>query len=385
MNTKQIRNLAFYLHRYLGLALGLLLILIGITGSLLVFEREIDPWLVSRQIGTIAPQAEMIKSDRIFKTVQAAYPDWKIDYLSWSGKEKEPLKVATTTPDSKDEAGVYLHGIHTIFVNPYTGEIFGDRAERFSYYRFLLNLHYRLFIPGDTGMYATGITGLLLFVMAITGILLWPGWRNFKAGFKIKWKAHIKRRYFDLHKVTGIITAVFLAITAITGFFICFYDWSVPITHALTFSPQPNDEEETVVVNVDLQTNPTRAKLDVLLQQAIKASPGLLVGEMYVPFSSSDPVEVYSESYDRTVYLDPYRAKVLKIKGSPQQQSLGDRIVNSWLELHFGTFGGLSTRILYVFVGVSPLILFITGFIMYRLRRRPKRLESSDNRELIER
>jgi uncharacterized iron-regulated membrane protein len=178
--------------------------------------------------------------------------------------------------------------------------------------------------------------------------------------------------------------AVFLALTAITGFFLCFYHWSVPITHALTFSPQPASEEETVVVNVDLQTNPTRAKLDVLLQQAIKASPDLLVGEMYVPFSSSDRVEVYRESYDRTVYLDPYRAKVLKIKGSPQQQSLGDRIVISWLKLHFGTFGSLSTRILYVFVGFS-LILFITGFIMYRLRRRRKRLESSDNRELIER
>jgi uncharacterized iron-regulated membrane protein len=59
-------------------------------------------------------------------------------------------------------------------------------------------------------MYATGIAGLLLFVMAITGILLWPGWRNFQAGFKIKWNAHIKRRNFDLHKVTGIIAATFL-------------------------------------------------------------------------------------------------------------------------------------------------------------------------------
>jgi uncharacterized iron-regulated membrane protein len=96
-----------------------------------------------------------------------------------------------------------------------------------------------------------------------------------------------------------------------------------------------------------------------LLQQAIKALPDLQVGEIYVPASSTDPVEVYSKSYAQTVYLDPYTAKVLKIQGSSQEKSLGDRIVNSWILLHFGTFGGLSTRILYVFVGLSPTILLI--------------------------
>jgi hypothetical protein len=30
-------------------------------------------------------------------------------------------------PGSKDEAGVYLHGIHTIFINPDTAKILGDR------------------------------------------------------------------------------------------------------------------------------------------------------------------------------------------------------------------------------------------------------------------
>ncbi|HEY9767506.1 MAG TPA: hypothetical protein V6C71_03230 [Coleofasciculaceae cyanobacterium] len=48
----------------------------------------------------------MINSDRIFKTVQAAYPDWKIDSLSWNGNKKQSLMVEAIAPDSKDEAGV---------------------------------------------------------------------------------------------------------------------------------------------------------------------------------------------------------------------------------------------------------------------------------------
>ncbi|MHC5819834.1 MAG: PepSY domain-containing protein, partial [Nostoc sp.] len=51
---------------------------------------------------------------------------------------------------------------------------------------------------------------------------------------------------------------------------------------------------------------------------------------------------------------------------------LGDRVLNSFAPLHYGTFGGLPTRILYVFVGLAPLILFITGLVMWRDRYRTK-------------
>ncbi|MBW4638302.1 MAG: PepSY domain-containing protein [Gloeocapsa sp. UFS-A4-WI-NPMV-4B04] len=55
-----------------------------------------------------------------------------------------------------------------------------------------------------------------------------------------------------------------------------------------------------------------------------------------------------------------------------RSQGLGDRVLVSFTPLHFGTFGGLPTCILYVFVGLAPLILFITGFVMWRHRYRAK-------------
>jgi uncharacterized iron-regulated membrane protein len=63
---------------------------------------------------------------------------------------------------------------------------------------------------------------------------------------------------------------------------------------------------------------------------------------------------------------------------------LGDRILNATVPLHYGTFGGNVTLILYVFVGLAPTILFITGLIMYRLRRRPQAVKQS-SRELVKR
>ncbi|MEH1845435.1 MAG: PepSY-associated TM helix domain-containing protein [Nostoc sp.] len=53
MKSKSLRNIAFFLHRYLGLVAALVLIIVSLTGSLLVFQREIDEFLVSQQFGQV--------------------------------------------------------------------------------------------------------------------------------------------------------------------------------------------------------------------------------------------------------------------------------------------------------------------------------------------
>jgi uncharacterized iron-regulated membrane protein len=63
-----------------------------------------------------------------------------------------------------------------------------------------------------------------------------------------------------------------------------------------------------------------------------------------------------------------------------RKAALGDRILNAFTPLHFGTFWGLPSRILYVFVGLAPLILFISGFVMwwYRKRKDERLVETSE-------
>jgi uncharacterized iron-regulated membrane protein len=63
----------------------------------------------------------------------------------------------------------------------------------------------------------------------------------------------------------------------------------------------------------------------------------------------------------------PYTGKILQVQDS-RTAKLGDRILHTFTPLHYRTFGGLPTRILYVFVGLAPLILFITGAKMFGLR-----------------
>jgi uncharacterized iron-regulated membrane protein len=80
---------------------------------------------------------------------------------------------------------------------------------------------------------------------------------------------------------------------------------------------------------------------------------------------SQEPIEAERQT---RIYLDRYSGEVLYIKNA-LQSSLGDRILNWFHPLHYGTFWGLPSRILYVFVGLAPLILLITGLNMYRYRK----------------
>ncbi|NJM90406.1 MAG: PepSY domain-containing protein [Hydrococcus sp. RU_2_2] len=373
MGTKRLRDILFFVHRYLGLGFGLILILIGITGSLLVFHHEIEDWLISQRYEIVVPQGQPISVDKAVEIAKSAYPSWQIDELSLPKDNRHPLMLGFVAPDVNPN--LYEHGFYKVLVNPYTGEVMGNFATRFTFYRFLLNLHYRLFLPGEwAGRIVTGITALFLLITAMTGVILWPGWRKLTTGFKIKWNAHIKRLNFDIHKVVGILAAVFLIFTAFTGIYLNFYDWMNPAIYALTASTETESKLPTIS---DPKPGQTPILPSVAIATAQKALPNVQIESIYFVTSKNQPspFEIYGKSGE-IVYLDPYTAQVLKIE-APQQikASLGDRISEFLFTLHFGTFWGIPSRILYIFVGLSPLILFITGLVMwgYRLMRNLKR------------
>ncbi len=368
MKTKTFRNLAFILHRYIGLAVGLLLAFVGLTGSLLVFEPEISKFLTTRQFGQVIPQEQQLSSEKILDIAKAAYP-MQPEAIHLPKDRYHPYVLQMTSPNANPK--IYLDGYKEVFVNPYTGAIMGDRPERTTFYRLFLNLHYRLFAE-DLGVAIVGIAAFLMFILSITGVILWPGWRKLIAGFKIKWNAHPKRVNFDIHKLAGIIAAAFFVVIAFTGFCWNFHDFTTPLIYTATFTTPP---PEPPVSKLIAGRNPL--KLSPILKQVDATLPGTKTTVIYLPESPKDIFVAYkkfpqdSTDYNNAVYLDQYSGEVLQVEDG-RKQKLGDRILNSFTPIHYGTFGGLPTRIFYVFVGLAPLVLFITGFVMWRYRYRAK-------------
>jgi uncharacterized iron-regulated membrane protein len=347
MKSQKIRNIAFILHRYIGLAVGLLLIWVGLTGSLLVFEDEIDQLIVAHQFAKVIPQGQRISVESALNFVTAAYanrPDLKPTSII-TLPEKDTYIVRLTPKEGENRE---------VFVNPYTGAILGDRGQETSLRFKMIDLHYSL-LAGKTGEVIVGIAGLLLFVLAITGLVLWPGWRKLISGFKIKLNAHPKRAHFDIHKVSGIISAVFLTLIAFTGFCWNFTDFTKPAIYALTLTPTLSEPVSQLV------SGKSTLGLDEILEKSALALPGAVTTFISLPKKPDDVFSVYQKlpqeinSYGNSaVYLDQYSGEILRIDNA-LKAPLGDRILNSFYPLHYGTFGGLPTRIFYVFVGLSPL------------------------------
>ncbi len=364
MKSLKIRNAVFSTHRYVGLVVGLILIVVGITGSLLVFDHEIDDWGIQQRFGHVTPQEQRISPGTLVKTVSTAYadyPDWKVGQVQMiSGQEFYTIRLSR--PDETQ---------WEVFVNPYTGKIMGDRQRETALFSRMLALHYQL-LAGDIGTKIVGIAALFLCVLSITGIMLWSGWRKFFLGFKIKWNAHPKRVNYDIHKVSGIVTAIFLGAIAFTGFCWNFYDQTSPLIYAATFTPKPPEVQSTVIPG-----NPPLG-LDEIIARSNTALPGAANTFINLPSKPDGAIEIYkklpkdTEDFNSSVKLDQYSGKVLAVTDS-SVAGLGDRILHSFTPIHYGTFGGLPTRIFYVFVGLAPTILMITGFVMWWLRRKSRK------------
>jgi uncharacterized iron-regulated membrane protein len=364
-SPQKLRHAVFQFHRYLGLLVGFVIVVVGFTGSLLVFHTEIEAALIDLQFGKVQPQGRLVAIDQILTTVRAEVrdrPDLEIGSLVSPKDASHPYQARIWNKETNQ--------LTQIFVNPYTGQVLGKISESSSLMQQVLRLHYQL-AAGEVGTKIVGIVALLLLLLSLTGIALWPGWRNLINGFKIKWNAHAKRLNFDIHKVAGIITATFLAFTAFTGFCWNFYDVAEPIIYAATFTPkQPEPESQPI-------PGTPAMNLGTILQIAETALPGGKVTWISIPNSPTAPFTIYKKfpqamgDFDNSIYLDQFSGKVLRVKKG-EEMLLGDRVLASFTPLHYGTFWGLPSRILYVFVGFAPMILLITGFVMWRHRRKTK-------------
>jgi uncharacterized iron-regulated membrane protein len=361
MKTKQIRDVVFIAHRYIGLVVGLLAAAIALTGSLLIINGWTTPLFEPKV--AITPTGEPIAIAKIASKAQSLVPNMTLESLEIPKEATKPI------------TGWWLAGEDKwtkASLNRYTGELLSQPKPEGSntYVDFLWNVHITL-LGGEKGAYVAGIVGLLTTTLCITGIILWPGWRRLVTGFKVKWNAKAKRLNFDLHKVVGIIAAVFLLMAMFTGFIWNYGTWITPAIYTATFSPQPAQGNEPL--SKAIPGKPPLKFTKEILQKANAALPEGQVTYINFPTKPKGVFQVYKEINGQEVYaaIDRYSGEIIKVKNL-STKSLGDRVMDSFVPVHFGTFAGLPSRIFYVFIGLSPTVLLITGFIMWRYRKRGK-------------
>ncbi len=346
--------------------------IVGLTGSALVFQSELDHAAVTLQYGRIVPEAYRLSPEVVLNKVKTKTID----------ANKEAIVIASidlaTASDLPDKVKIRLSNNESIeiFVNPYTGNILGDRPDH-NLFKWIYQLHDHLLIGKignlEIGKIIVGIIAFLFLVINLTGVILWDGWRKLPQGFTIQWQAKSLRLNYDIHKVVGILAVIFLTFTAFTGF-LWNFKLDKPLARLITRS-------STRLRPTTLESKPTKdcsiLSLTAILQIADAALPNAVTTKIKLPETPNEVFKVHKKfpqehgqmGHSR-VAIDPYSGEILELKNG-LNLPLYQQVLDSFEEIHYGTFAGLPTQILYVLVGVTPLILLITGLVMY-IHRHPK-------------
>ncbi|HLQ76584.1 MAG TPA: PepSY-associated TM helix domain-containing protein [Terriglobia bacterium] len=284
--TVWLRKALFQIHLWSGIGIGIYVVLISISGSILVYRNELFKAFTAKPIIVEASGPRMTQ-DQLKAAALKAYPDY--DVSQYFEKKKVPREAVEMWLEQKVGSGK----VQRLF-NPYTGADLGNSVPNgIRLMSWMTDLHLNL-LTGDTGRYVNAAGAVLWTALGLTGcIVWWPGIQNWKRSLGLRLKVGWKRFNWDLHSAMGIWTSAFVLMWGITGIYA-----SLPA--------------------------PFRAIVD---------------------------------------YFDPPNDEFYGLRS-------GDRFLRFVSRLHFGTFAGRSMatppiKIIWCVVGLAPVVLFITGVIMW--------------------
>ncbi|MCX2679122.1 PepSY-associated TM helix domain-containing protein [Galbibacter sp. EGI 63066] len=389
--NKTIRKI----HLWSGITCGLIASFSGLTGSLYVWQPEITAALNPELLKV--ENIEDIEDAAILKSVASLIETHK-DNINQQPPGKSTKHKPETYKNISTQACLFgrqasehykSHLVSKIFLpyreqqtisiqfkngktnyyHPLTNEFLGEKSASISFFENLLNLHRTLGVP-KIGKYIIGTSAVIFFLFILTsGVYIW--WKvyakNLREGFKIKWKSKKRKFNFDLHKTFGIYFFIPLLIIAFTGAYFTYNTYYKSALKIFDGDPKTslNHQQKQVVKDSSI--------FNELLSNT---NESYALRAIYFPQDKTAPYRFrYIE--DRYIKAGLRKTKEVEISAKGEITTLSDfrfdsnsnRIAAQFYPIHIGEIAGVYGRILVFISGLVPLVLFITGFRMYRLKK----------------
>ncbi|AEG01264.1 PepSY-associated TM helix domain-containing protein [Methylomonas methanica] len=379
---KSRRKLWLDVHLWLGLTLGFLLCIYGITGSFLVFYAEIDEWLHTDMLVVEKPAtAQYQPLAEIFaagKTVMP--PTAKHVFSVYPRNENAAFKLRYQIPTSDKENERWIVG-----VNPYSAQVTGKmlltRSSDWLPATFIdcvFELHYALLIPSDDiSTVVVGVSAALLIISTLTGLIVWwPLTGKWWQALTFKSAAGKVRFNYDLHKISGFYTALVMLPVLFSGIYMVLPHNVVPVLEL--FSP--------VTYRYWFQSTPPAQNAQAIgMDQAVAiAMEQYPQGRPHWIYGAPNPTQTYTVCQDgidapgsllqrRCTVIDRYSGKILDLDDPSLPTATAGEIFTHWQwPLHSGQAFGMTGRILVFITGLACPVLFATGVIRWLQKRNGK-------------
>lgn len=393
-------------HFYAGLFVIPFMLILATTGIIYLFKPQLDALMYHHQM-FVQPAGVLMPYTQQVEMAHQAYPDATVSKFTPSIAPDRSAEVTVTTLDERTL---------TVFVNPSTGQVLGNRDENNNLQSIARKIHGELMI-GKIGDYLVELAACWGLVLLVSGLYLWLPRNKFTIfGTLIPrlWSKNKRVFWRDLHVVTGfygVLLVGFLILTGLpwSGFWGETFAqisnqfpplWSeVPQSSVLTGSLNQNGSHTVPWAVEQLPMPPsntsghehqhgkgntnstatagipsgTLVNLDfvIALAKSKNAPAGFSVtlpadetGVYTVSAFPSNPMQ------EMTMHIDQYSGKVLAdIRW--QNYALVPKAVEMGIAIHMGKYFGLGNQLLMLSACLIVIILCVSGIVMW-WQRRPK-------------
>lgn len=363
-----VRKSVLFVHLWLGLIIGIYFVVVGITGSILVFREDIEAHYLTPERAAATPPASdapRMPLSQIIGKLRAEFPDATEGDFSFINPPKNAggAYVMTLTVGKIRKPST---------INPYTGAVIRHFEPAATWLHWVDDLHVDL-LREAPGKIANGYLGLLAGILLFSGIWLWwpANLRQIKIRSTVKRGANAQRIIADLHNVMGIYPFLLLLVVTLTGSAIVFYKPLQKVVVQVVGKPA-SQRPPVVTPPRDAQ----RLPIDQLLPAAEKIDPKSRFVFIQFPTKPNQPFKCHKRADtgilpDTRIFIDPYNGQVLRVEREITDP-LSRRIMRSMSGLHFGRWGSWTIKILYALLGFIPLGLFVTGVLMWWRKKSAK-------------
>jgi len=365
-----LRRLLRPVHRWVGLSVGLVILWMALTGSMLVWRKQLETPL-DRDLLSVPTCTQRLSLDALTANAVKAYPQGKLDYIRLIAGEPGEARMPAAMIRFTDQMFVYL--------NPCTGEVLGQRGRYRGPFGMLEQLHRFRFMPN--GGLVVGSSAIVFGLVLVIGglVLWWPGtWRGARRALALRTpRARGAARYIALHKTVGPYAALILLLLVLTGLPQSF-DWYRNAVYRLAGSSPP----EHAPASHAFAPGTPRLSMQAIWQKVQTLDSQAREVLLHFPMRAEDPVDIYAIDQDaphpnaRTlIAIDAYTGETLSFTPYAES-SLGHRLYFWTLSIHTGLVGGWIGQVLLLFGVLCVPVLGYTGIRSWlrRAERDPSRL-----------
>ncbi|WP_346730456.1 PepSY-associated TM helix domain-containing protein [Caballeronia sp. dw_19] len=354
-----LRRLWLTAHRWFALSLGWVLAIMGITGALLMIGAPVDERLHADLFKVGAHEhASAVPLEQVRQRFATRFGDGATFSFRPPRTTDESLRVMVKGKWSG-----------TVYIDPFTGDELGRRAQTQGFFNVLFKLHSSLWL-GDIGKALLAFVALCYLLLLVSGLVLW--WpRSGRPNLRVELRKGTSRALYDLHRVGGATIGLVIALSVATGAYMAWRPLGGFVSTLSGVRPM-----HAPVLPLASRSPRPMLPLDTLVAQAQAQFPDAMIGLVQLPAKPGVPLRVRLKLPDdphpnglSSVWLDPFTGKVLEVRRWNALDP-GARAVAVIYPLHTGELGGPLLEGVLAIGGMSLGVIAVTGIWQWWRRRK---------------